>query len=239
MAKVLLFDLDGTLLPMNTDEFVQGYLKVLAKEVSPHIDPEFFIKALWKATQDMIENKDPEKTNEEVFEQSFIALTGVDRDSFWPLFDQFYKETFPSLSYLSKKDPLAQKIVEEALEQGYQIGIATNPVFPRAAIEHRMNWAGILDMPFEVVTVYEECSFTKPHKEYYQMISEKIGVKPEECIMIGNDVQEDLAASRIGMKTFLVEGYVIDRGEPAYIADDQGTLEQLYNRLKSKEGIFA
>jgi HAD superfamily hydrolase (TIGR01549 family) len=239
MAKALLFDLDGTLLPMDTDKFVEGYLKVLAPSVARYIDPEVFVKALWKATHAMIASTDLNKTNEEVFEEVFYSLTKADKATVWPLFEDFYQKTFPTLSYLSQPTPLAKKVVEEAVAQGYRVAVATNPVFPRAAIEHRLTWAGVDHIPFDVVTFYEECCFTKPHPQYYEMICSGIGLPAEECIMIGNDLQEDMSASRIGMKTFLVEGNVIDRGEPVYTVDGRGTLEELYESIKLKKGLFA
>jgi len=238
MAKVLLFDLDGTLLPMDTEKFVQGYLKVLAGKVAPFMEPEFFVQSLWKSTHAMIQNTDPSKTNETVFTEAFLSLTNAEKE-LWPVFEEFYEQTFPTLAHLSSRDPLAKDIVEEAVKQGYRVGIATNPVFPRAAIEHRLNWAGIHHVPFEVVTVYEESTFTKPHKEYYAMISKQLEVEPQECVMIGNDMQEDMSASQIGMKTFLVEGFVIDRGEPHYPIDDRGNLEELFSKLKNRQGLFS
>ncbi|WP_314733398.1 HAD family hydrolase [Anaerobacillus sp. CMMVII] len=202
------------------------------------IDPEPFLKALWAGTEAMMRNLDHEKTNEMVFEETFLQLVNLKKEDIWPTLDDFYTNVFPTLSHLSSPTPLARKVVSTALERGYRVAVATNPVFPKAAIHERLNWAGIADMPFEVVTVYENSSFTKPHPEYYQEICDRLEVNPKECIMIGNDKQEDLAASKIGMKTFLVEDYVIDRGEPVYPIDDHGTLEQLHEKLVNREGLF-
>lgn len=238
MAKAILFDLDGTLLPMDTDKFVKDYIKVLAPIVAKYIDAETFVKALWKGTHAMMADMNPKKTNEEVFEEAFLSVSKVNKEVVWPLFNNFYEHIFPTLSHLSQPTPLAKKVVEEAVDKGYRVAIATNPVFPRSAIEHRIKWAGIEHIPFEVVTIYEECSFTKPHTQYYASICERLELQPEECIMVGNDAQEDMSASQIGLKTFLVEGNIIDRGEPNYPVDDQGTLEELYDKIKQGKGLF-
>lgn len=239
MIKVILFDLDGTLLPMNTDAFVKNYLKELAPRVAHIMDPNHFIKALWAGTEAMIRNLEHDKTNEQVFEETFLSLANVKKEDIWPTLDDFYEKVFPTFSYLCTPSPLAKKIAIEAMGQGYRVAVATNPVFPKAAIYERLNWAGVLDVPFEIVTVYEDSTYTKPHREYYQNLCERLEVNPEECLMIGNDKQEDMAAAQIGMKTFLVEGWVIDRGQPQFSIDDHGTLEQLYEKLKNKEGLFA
>ncbi|WP_227935246.1 HAD family hydrolase [Alkalihalobacillus deserti] len=239
MAKALLFDLDGTLLPMDTDQFIKNYIAELASRVAHIIDPNYFVKALWASTDAMMKNVDSTKRNEQVFEETFLPMTSLKKEEIWPTLDDFYESTFPTFSHLTKPTSMAKQVVEEAIKQGYKLAVATNPVFPKAAIYHRLKWAEIAEVPFELVTVYENMTFTKPHVEYYHEISKQLGVTPEDCIMIGNDKQEDMVASSIGMKTFLVEGHVIDRGEPRYSIDDHGTLEELYSKLTKQEGLFS
>lgn len=239
MQKVILFDLDGTLLPMDTEKFIHNYIKELSKYVSHLVDPKEFVNALWKGTEAAIRNLDGSVTNEQVFEKTFLELLSINREEIWPTLDEFYEKVFPTFSYLCKPTPMARQVVEEAIQQGFKIVVATNPVFPKVAIDHRLSWAGVIDLPFEHVTVYENSTFTKPHVQYYQSICDKLNVDPKNCIMVGNDKQEDLPASQIGMKTFLVEGYIIDRGEPDFPVDDQGSLEELYEKIKNRQGIFA
>ncbi|MBB5173855.1 HAD family hydrolase [Texcoconibacillus texcoconensis] len=237
MTKVILFDLDGTLLPMDTEVFVKYYMKELAQQVAPIVDPDQFVKALLAGTEAMIKDQDAEKTNEVVFEETFLHLTGLKREEIWPVLDDFYESVFPTFSHLSEPTPLARKVVDEAVAQGYRVAVATNPLFPKAAIEHRLTWAGIADAPFELVTVYENSVFTKPHGAYYKEIARQLEVSPEDCLMVGNDKQEDMPAAEIGMQTYLVEGYVIDRGEPQYQIDGQGTLEDFYAWLKGEGSL--
>ena len=57
--------------------------------------------------------------------------------------------------------------------------------------------------------------------------------------MVGNDVQEDMVASELGLKTYLVTDYTIDRGKSNYKIDQRGTLTQLKDQIGEKQGIFA
>lgn len=57
--------------------------------------------------------------------------------------------------------------------------------------------------------------------------------------MVGNHMQEDMVASKVGMKTFLVTNWLEDRGEPQYPVDQQGTLEELYTAITERTGLFA
>ncbi|SFI84250.1 HAD family hydrolase [Thermoflavimicrobium dichotomicum] len=238
MIKALLFDLDGTLLPMDTEQFVDQYTKALAPEMAHVIPPEKFVKMLFKATAAMIENKEKEKTNKEVFEQAFSKESGVAWERIADDVDRFYRDTFPTLKEHAGFEPLARQVVQAAMDQGYKVVVATNPVFPKAAILERLRWAGIHDFPFAWVTVYEETHFCKPHPEYYLEIVERIGVKPNECVMIGNDMQEDMVASTLGMKTFWVTTNRIDRGKPVYRVDQEGSLADLLAAIREQTGIF-
>ena len=237
--KVIMFDLDGTLLPMDTESFINSYIKELAKRVASLVDPKDFVKALWGGTEAMLKNLDSSMTNEKVFEERFLSMLTVERDEIWPILDDFYNKEFLSFENLTTPTPIARKVVEEAIEQGFSVVVATNPLFPKVAIYHRLAWAGVDDLPFAHVTYYENSTFTKPHVEYYQSICDQLGADPKNVIMIGNDKQEDMSSSKLGIKTFLVEGHVIDRGEPNYPIDDQGTLEDLYEKIQKREGIFA
>lgn len=239
MIRACLFDLDGTLLPLDTDRFVEVYLRELAPYVAHVVPPDQLIPTIWRATKAMIEDEDPEKTNEEVFQHHFLSLTGLEKESIWPLFERFYKERFPELKKYTHPTDLARQVVRAALNRGCRVVVATNPVFPRVAIQERMRWAGVDDLPFEWVTYHEETRFCKPRIEYYRDIVDRMGLKPEECVMIGNDMQEDMVASTLGLSTYLVTDFRIDRGQPTYSVDQQGSLADLLRSIRNGEGVFS
>lgn len=238
MSKACLFDLDGTLLPMDTEAFVKIYLGSLAPQVAHLIPPDKLVKMIWQATEEMIKNTDRSLTNAEVFEQSFLKRCGLNREDIWPIFDQFYRDEFPKLQDHVGYHPLMREVVLAAVDRGYKVAVATNPVFPKEAIHERMRWAGVADLPFEVITIYEEMHFCKPQPQYYLEVAERLGVKPSECIMIGNDMQEDMIASTTGMKTYYLDQHRIDRGQPRYPFDMEGTVEELLAAIREGKGIF-
>mgnify|MGYP000081149430 CR=1 FL=1 len=58
--KTILFDLDGTLLPMDQDAFVKYYMGLLAQKMAPHgYEPEKLVEAVWKEEDEerMLERK--------------------------------------------------------------------------------------------------------------------------------------------------------------------------------------
>jgi len=227
-ARVLLFDLDGTLLPMNMEAFLQRYTRLLAAAVAPVIESRRFIAALWSATAAMIENDNPQCSNETVFWHAFTAATRLNRDAIEPLIDQFYHLQFDQLAELTCPSELAPRIVEQAVEQGKIIVLATNPVFPAIATRARMRWAGIADFPWQLITTYENSRYCKPKPGYYGDILTALACTPEECVMIGNDATEDLAAGILGIPTFIVLDCLIARPESSFRPTAQGTLADLW-----------
>lgn len=228
MLKTLLLDLDGTLLDLPVDIFLDRYMQRLAPEVADLVDPREFPDLLWASTRAMVVNNEPHRTNFEVFVDDFIRRSGVDRDLLWERLGRFYHETFPTLREHARFLPAAPRLIEHALERGLEVVIATNPIFPRVAIEERLRWAGVADYPYRLVTVLEEMHFCKPNPAYYEEILALLDRKPQECLMAGNDVEEDLVAGDVGMRTFLVDEFMIHRGKREVRADGRGDLDALW-----------
>lgn len=234
MLKTLLFDLDGTLLPMDQDRFMHGYFRALLPEIAHLVNVNEIAGQILQATQVMVENEDPELANVDSFKQSFFGTVDVTEEQIWPIFESFYRGKFGELSNFTEPSPISREICRSALSKGYELVLATNPIFPDDAVRHRMDWAGIGDIPFKLVTTMEHMHFCKPSPKYYLEILDRVERTPDECMMIGNDVQEDGVAGKLGMQTFLVRDNVIDRGVGHLEFTHEGTLADV---LKFVEGL--
>ena len=232
MVRTILFDLDGTLLPIDTDAFIKGYFRALAAHAGHLIPPEKLVKEVWAATGEMIRNTDPAVTNAKVFARAFFPAVGQDEETLMPVFDSFYRTRFPELrSACSGLPGIARSVVQTALEKGYEIVLATNPLFPRVAIEERMRWIEVDDLPWRLVTVYEDMHACKPQPAYYQEVLARIGRRPEECLMVGNDVQEDGAAALVGIDVYFVTDFLINREGRPLPPERSGSLAAFRDRL--------
>ncbi|NLK51000.1 MAG: HAD family hydrolase [Syntrophomonadaceae bacterium] len=225
--ECLLFDLDGTLLPMDMEIFTNAYFKQLQTRATPYIAPEYLIKYIWAATKAMQENQEPQLTNQEVFWQHFGQYTEYSREFLETVFNAFYEQEFSSLVNVVQPSPLSSEILDLALAQGKRLVLATNPIFPSVATQERMRWAGIDAYPWQLITTYENSRYCKPHLAYYQDILQQLDLTPEKCLMIGNDVQEDVVASQLGIFTYLVTDCLLDAGSPYYEPHRQGCLKEL------------
>jgi FMN phosphatase YigB (HAD superfamily) len=207
MNLTLLLDLDNTLLDSSMDSFLPAYFQALSSFLADRVEPELMVSALISGTRKMMANTDPTRTLQQVFETDFYPKVGWSREVLQPRFDQFYEEVFPGLSYLTSPRPEAIKMVEWALEQGAQLAIATNPLFPLAAIHHRMRWAGLPpeEFPFSVVAAFEAFHFAKPSPVYFAEVLGRMGWPEGPVVMVGDDTKRDLPGSNaLGLPTYWI-----------------------------------
>ena len=225
--KAVLFDLDGTLLPLDQDGFTNGYFKFLVNKLVPHgYEPSSLIAGIWHGVNAMVEN-DGRRTNEEVFWEAFPAVLGPKTLADRGLFDEFYARDFAQAKVLCGFDPRANEVVSMLKTAGVRTVLATNPVFPAVATEQRIRWAGLEPTEFELVTTYENIGFCKPNLEYYREILRRTGLAAENCIMVGNDVGEDMCAARLGMGVFLLSDHMLNRKNEDISALPQGGFDEL------------
>lgn len=226
--RAILFDLDGTLLDLDLASFLERYFAALESAAAPlaaHATrPSPVMAALHAATRRMMEHH-PGETNQHVFFTEFADLTGIDLASHWPVFEAFYRDIFPTLADTARPAQGAHAAIEAARGLGLQVVIATNPIFPRVAIDHRLSWAGLAEVEFDLVTSYEQMTACKPHPGYYRQIAGLLGIDAADCLMVGDDHVLDMAAADVGIHTYYV-------GQRASVtADFTGDLRALVELL--------
>lgn len=231
MIRYLLADLDGTLLPVDLSFFFERYLNALTPHFKDWADAPAFIRHLMASTMKMVENNDEKLTNETVFWTDFPTRMEQPREALEPIFNNFYQQEFPLLRQHIAETTKAKELLEKALDLGLEIILATNPIFPEFVIRERLRWIGCEDLPFKWITSLENMHYCKPNPRYFQEIADQLGISPSECLMVGNDMEEDLPASTVGMKTYLVTDFLIERGLTTLSPDGKGTMQELIDTL--------
>lgn len=228
MMNTVLFDLDGTLLGMDYNDFEKRYFSLLGIKFQEHCSPEELYKNIWESTIHMVKNSDGIKLNHEIFFDKFNSLIKEEqKDSFLNGFNDFYDNEFDLVKDTTFKMESMVKAVNELKVKGYDVIVATNPLFPKVAIDKRVEWAGFSLHDFSYVTNFEVCRFCKPNPKFYEDILKINNKRPEECLMVGNDMLEDMIAKKLGMSTYLVTDCIIKRDchyTPDYTSDSSGFL---------------
>ena len=227
-----LFDLDGTLLPMEQDDFIAGYIKGVTNKLLPYdIESRILTNAIWEGTKAMIKN-DGTMYNEERFWNRAIDIIGEKIRDLEHVFIDFYENEFQDLRHATKPNPLAKASINLLKEKGYRIILATNPVFPPVATHSRINWAGIEPEDFELITTYDNSSYCKPNAEYFMEILKTRGLSEKQCIMVGNDTSDDMSAKNIGMDVFLLTDCLINSKGVDVDRFRNGSFNKLYDFIK-------
>lgn len=234
MVKAVFFDLDGTLLPMDQDLFVKDYFTRMAAYLAPMgYEPKTLLKAIGNGMTAMVGN-DGSQTNEDAFWWEFSAVFGPKSLEDGSILLEFYKTEFQKVAGSCGFDPRAAQTVRTLRSAGYRTVLATNPLFPAIATYSRARWAGLEpEQDFEWITTYENSGFCKPNPDYFREILGKLDLKPQDCLMVGNDATEDLAALETGMDVFVLTDCLINRENKDLSLYPHGSFPELLNYLGS------
>lgn len=231
MLHTILFDLDGTLLPMDQEKFVKSYLHHLTAYLAPlGYDAKTVAKAIWAGMDAMIGN-DGARSNEQVFWECFSKFFARDVLADQPVFAEFYRTDFQKVAADCGYHPAARQLIDSLNAAGFRLILATNPVFPAVATESRMRWAGLEPENFAYYTTYENSRYCKPNPDYYRDILHTLAIDPAECMMVGNDVDEDMVAAQLRMQVFLLTDCLINRKNEEISRYPHGSFPELRNRI--------
>lgn len=208
MSLTILLDLDDTLLGNSMDTFLPAYLQALGKHLAAYAAPEAITAAMLAGTQAMIANTSPDRTLLDVFSASFYPALNLQAGELDQAFASFQKDVFPSLQRYTRRLPESIEFVEQALARGYQLAIATSPLFPLPAILQRLEWAGLSPetYPFCLIASADDFHFAKPLPEFYAEALARLGWPEGPVLMVGDDLSNDIEpARRLGLPAYWLD----------------------------------
>jgi FMN phosphatase YigB (HAD superfamily) len=230
MTLTLLLDLDDTCLGNSMDTFIPAYLHALGEHLAAYVPPDKMVPTLLASTQLMLQNKRPDRRLKQVFDQAFFPTLGIEAEEFQNQIDSFYVEKFPSLEGLTQFRPEAVRMVEGAFARGYNVVIASNPLFPLTAILQRLNWAGLPPQkyPFSLIPSYESYFFAKPNTAFFAETLSRLGWPEGPVVMVGDDLNLDINPARqLGLGTFWINNNEQPSLDNPDVSDGHGTLAEL------------
>lgn len=202
MTEAVLFDIDNTLILFEENAFFRAYMTRLTPKFLDIFTAEQFQQRLIGATRALLDNRG-RITNSEYYLNHFSREMEHLRPEFWTRFNHFYDTEFNQLCTMVKAVSAAQDVLRAIHENGLKLIAASNPLWPLSVQTIRLAWAGVETLPYSFITHIENSSFCKPQPEFYLEVCDKIKLKPEQCLMVGNDPLNDMIAGKTGMKTYL------------------------------------
>lgn len=211
--RVIFFDLDGTLLPMELDEFMGSYFKRIGAYAAKNgLDAQLFMDALKSGTRAMAMSDD-DRVNTDVFWDEFQRVYGADAlalADIRSIADRFYAHDFGHIGDGFAPNPDSARAVSALAGKGYPLVLTTMPMFPLRAVQHRLQWAGVDPDVFCRITSYENSKTVKPRQTYYAENLAALGVAGSEVLMVGNNTVEDLAILDLGADVYVITDHLLD-----------------------------
>ncbi len=225
--RALLLDLDGTLLDLDGDWFLEEYLAALSEWMAPVVDPGRFAEALWSAAIPVMVDRagHPGRSNRDVLWQALSDTLQVDPAVLQERFGVFVDGDLTQIAPGGAAREGAHELVAAGRAGGFKLAVATMPIYPRRVVDERLRRANLQDVPWDLVAT-DAMESVKPHPAYYQELADRLGVSPPECLMVGDDYFRDIAARRVGMATAYVGA-----PQPGLDTGPAGTLTDWAHRL--------
>lgn len=213
MIKAVIFDLDNTLeewLPFE-DEVEELFAQRLAEKHK--IDADKFKKIFDQIKVSYLHSRSlPQDYGRDMWFSETLAHFGVFDEDIDALVAQYWDELLGKVRLF----PGAKDVLED-LSGEYKLAILSDSDGERYWKEQRIKRLGIGRF-FDVVLTSDDVGANKPHPRCFLEVSAKLGVRPDECVMVGDHPEVDLiTAKELGMITvFTREGVDEEHGNRQY-----------------------
>jgi pyrophosphatase PpaX len=175
--NTILFDLDGTLIDTN-ELIISTYLHTLEKYFPGKYTREDVLPFLGPTLHDVFGKMDPDRVEEMVLDYRTYNIANHDA--------------------LVKEFVGVMETIETLKEKGYKLAIVTTK---REDVAFKGLRLMKLDPFFDVMIAYDHVNKVKPDPEPIFLALEKLGSKPEEALMVGDNFHDVLAGKNAGTKT--------------------------------------
>jgi FMN phosphatase YigB (HAD superfamily) len=230
--EALLLDLDGTLVDIDGDAFLEAYLDAAAAGLNDLVDPDRFREALWSAAIPLMVEPHASRTNADALWAALADLLDTPAPTLRARVDAWLAETdLTRILPGGGPVPGAHRLITAARRRRLRLAVATMPIYPLAVVQERLRRGGLADVPWDVVAT-EEMHAVKPQPAYWLELADRLAVTPAACLVVGDDYFRDMAAREVGMQTFYVGPPL-----PGLNTGPGGSLEVLAARLEAVAAI--
>ena len=207
MIKAVLLDLDNTLLHNPDRQFSSAFRQQFEAQLAD-CGIAGSGEALRSGIKAIYARRERFLTNADVLRIGLADGLSQPAEAISKALASFYAGPYEGLVSLTAPIPKADTLVSCLLRQGLLVAIATNPLFPESATRRRLEWAGLgvyMD-EFAFITHSENMHAAKPDPAYYAETVARVGVEPDEALMVGDSAVNDIQpAAALGIHTWQVD----------------------------------
>jgi len=191
MIKAVIFDLDNTLV---------DFMKMKAEAI------DAAVRAMIDAGLDL-PYEEVKKRIDAIYKEKGIEFQYVFDSLLSDIFDKVdYKIlTAGVVAYRRAREaalvpyPHVNMTLYELLKMGMKLAVVSDAPAREAWL--RLTYLNMHNI-FDVVVTFEDTNERKPHPAPFMLALEKLGVKPEQALMLGDWAERDIiGAKKVGMKT--------------------------------------
>ena len=207
MIKAVLLDLDNTLLRNPERQWAETFSRGWDRYFEDTRGIMTASVALRSAFGRLKQNDDDCLSNTEAIKQELATRLPLPRGELERALDEFYAGPYHCFRETTAPITGSRELVEELLNQGLLVAIATNPLFPEQATHARIAWADLGDYisEFAFVTNSDRMHYAKPNPVYFAETIARVGVEPDEALVIGDSPTHDIeAAEALGIHAWQV-----------------------------------
>ena len=208
MIKAVFLDLDNTLLHNPDRRFAAEYRALFDQHFRDALAVDDAASALRQAILSTVGDRPDYQTNHDLLLATLANRLARTRPQVAAALAAFYQGSYQELRALTEPIAGARQLAQCLLDQGLLVAIVTNPLYPEDAILQRIEWAGLADLipDFAFITHSECMHFAKPALAYYAETLARVGIEPDEALMVGDLVENDIApAQALGIHTWQVD----------------------------------
>lgn len=207
MIKAVLLDLDNTLLHNPDVAFASRFAQLWDQHFSAHGISDG-VSLLRKSIQQATNGQIHTRSIHTQLLKIIVSDTGKTEQYCEQLIADFYGSFYNELHPCIQPVQGALELIHALEELNLAVVIATNPIYPESAVMKRLKWAGLPDQSdaYAFVTSSENMHYAKPDPAYYAEIVARVGVEPDEALIIGDSSTNDIEPARqIGLRTYHVK----------------------------------
>ncbi len=209
MIKAVLLELDTVLFGQPDHQFVKTFRRAFAHNLTAETGIINADSLFSKVIQSLGCRRDSLASNDEVMTACIAAELNVPISDILPTLESVYQASYQQAQDSSRAATSARELVAALLDQGLFVAVVCDPIYREAAIAQRLQWAGLGDLiaSFAFLSASETMHFAKTDPAFYAEVIARIGIEPDEALLISDNWQNDMiAAETVGLHTWLLDG---------------------------------